>query len=166
MALFNIADLRLLLMNRLTNSTSLVAIVTQDPVQPSSPAIFHARMQELSPVYPCVTYRIAQATPDPRTRVHPTATPDADGEASQLSCRVTEYAVDFEAWDNKPNSDALDAICMALFDLFDNRSFYMEEANVRVFHSAVTYYNPDGYHPDLNARFSLMRIVFRTSRSD
>lgn len=152
-------------MSRMTGSATLVGLVTSDPVTPSSPAIFHARMQELSPVYPCVTYRIAQATPDPRTRVQPTARQDADGSSTPLTSRVTDYAVDIEVWDNQPDSETLDAICIALFELFDNRSLDLP-APARVFHTAVTYYQPDGYHPDLNARFSLMRLVFRTARSD
>lgn len=153
---------RRLVMERLRGSAALSALLAFDPANESFHAIWSARRQQKKPVYPCVTYRLASATPDPRHRLHQPIGAEDERSVSGAST-FWNYRLDLEAWTDQPDTEPLDAIGTILQDLFENRSFEIEGG--RIFCVEKVSDAPDNYDAAYNAWFSLYAWILRVRRT-
>lgn len=158
---------RLALATGFTSNDELSDLVADDPNDDEGvqPAIFQANMNEITPVYPCITYRIGLVQPDMRFRppLSYSGTDDVPPDENYYP-RIVDFYIDIEAWDDEPNSDRLDLIAATIERWLENR--YFEFSGGRVFRSEVVFYRPDNWDKDLNARFHLMRYRMRVKRDE
>lgn len=156
-------EVRRLVMERLRGSAALSALLAFDPANDTFAALWNARRQIKAPVYPCVTYRIASATPDPRHRLHRPIGPDEERNVGAGSAIFWNYRLDLEVWSDQPDIAPLDAIGSVLQELFENRSF--EIAGGRIFSVEKVSDAPDNYDAAYNAWFSLYAWILRVKRT-
>ena len=123
----------------LVADTALVGVLTANPADGTKPAIFPARRNTGSTVYPSLVYRVSTVTDDNRFRE---PLPRAPG-ASRTTVAMQDYFVDFSAFDNQPSSDNVEAVGDRLRALFHQVAFSVTGG--RVFYSRCVSGTPDGF---------------------
>lgn len=157
-------QIRLVVAEALLGNDQIGDLVPDDPNDPEGVelAVYNARMNEITPVYPCVTYRISQGLPDARFRSPAPLSSDEEPDESYKP-RILDFYVEIEVWDQAPNADRIDQIAAVIDDWFESRAFVFTGG--RVFRAEMLALLPDRYDKDLNARFALMRYRLRVARA-
>ena len=132
----------------------LVALLARDPDDNTAPAIFNAHFSGITPVYPCITYRIESNNPDARFR----PTPAEGGGQSKIE---DEY-LQMESWSKSLDSAEIEAIDVRLAAIFDGVAISLSAG--RVYRSARIMSSTDNYDSTLNASFGLARFRLRVSK--
>ena len=151
----SVTPLRDTIATRMTGDSGIAAVLAEDPLVPSRPAVLAGTFDGVfnggTPVYPCLTYRLRGAL-DGRFRA-----PLVEGHSSSAGASPMEdVTLEIEAWSQAKNSRAIEVIRLRLQALFENTAFAVPGLG-RVHQSEETLADTDHYDAKYKARLALFR---------